>query len=152
AAPSDFQKKDAKVFAQNWDALYEAQEKAIKSFSKEKNLSGDAGRNAYFQTPAGQQTLAGLNTLEKVFGYDAVSAYLFDNKEMNPDLEFYSSSVEKPPRTYYIRGDRVMAVLEKRAEDDFFFKRLDQKCDLKEIVRFQTLSGQSDAAVSYQIN
>lgn len=151
-AKNSFQVKDSEKYKLGWNTIYSEQEANIKKYTQDNKLTNDQGREKYFQTPIGKTTFDILSKGKEKFGYNAVAAYLFDDDSFNKDLEHYTNVITIDNKTYYLRKNSLIAVLEKRSDENFLLKRYNSNCQVKEVVRFETIDAKSDSPLSYKIN
>ena len=142
---------DARSFHKQYDLNYVAQQKAIAEFRSQSKLDKSKANEEYFESLAGQKSLMNSQQIKKSFGYDAISAFLFDDKDMNDDVEFYDQIVKEGKKTYYVDGQRIIATLEPDGTNSVL-TRFDKNCEIKEIVQFNSVRADSDTQVDFKIN
>lgn len=82
---------------------------------------------------------------------DAVTDYLFEEKNLNSTPEKYTTVYQRATKTFYLNRGRLIAVLDQISPKELLLTRLNKSCQPFEMVSFTSLDPQKSSAVRYKI-
>lgn len=149
---SDTKTAVSRKYQKSYDDLFKDFKNSIKAMTEQAKLPENRAWEIYAGSRTGKRTIEELKNKQSTFGYDAISAYLFDSSANKPPIH-YTNIYSKDSKVYYIDGNRVVAVLKKTDSDEGQIQVLDKDCSIKNIGDFSTFAPKSlESFLNFKVN